>query len=134
MFLIGSATTRQKGLPMKSIQFMKATVVILVLSGLGSVMAQDQRQTQEQNMLQQRDEIPGFDYMTQRERETFMERMRLAQTEQERERIRQEHREQMELRMRAIINTREGMGGVGSGSGLSGESPKILKKKSGARR
>lgn len=123
---------------MKLSTFTKATVLTLALSGLGPAMAQDQLRTQDQDMLQLRDQIPGYDYMTQRERETFMERMRLAKTDQERERIRQEHREQMDMRTRSINYTREGGASVGPGagpaSGMNGRPPILLPKKGGARR
>jgi hypothetical protein len=90
---------------------LRMAVATLALTGLGSVMAQDQQRAQDRDQimdrLQDRDGFPGAQLMTQQERNTYMERMRAAQTEQERERVRAEFREKMALRERAL-NWRDG--------------------------
>jgi hypothetical protein len=91
-------------------------------------------------MVQSREQIYSYDYMTQRERDTYMERMRLAQTDQERERIRLQHREQMDLRLRSMQQNKNaipGNGMQGSPSGMGGHQggqPMLMPKRQGAGR
>jgi hypothetical protein len=119
---------------MKHSRLAKATLLSLALTGVGSTLAQDQLRSQD--MLQLREQIYANDYMTQRERDAYLERMRLARTEQERERIRQQHREQMDQRMRGIQQHRDGMPGKGmqGGPGRMGGQPILLPNRQGVGR
>ncbi|WP_291009256.1 hypothetical protein [Hydrogenophaga sp.] len=129
---------------MKHSNFAKATLLTLALTGLGSALAQDQLRTQEQlqtqDMRQLRDKIYAHDYMTQRERDAYLERIRLARTEQEREQVRLQHREQMDLRLRNMQQNKNAMpgtgmqGGSGGMGGHQGGQPMLMPKRQGSGR
>jgi hypothetical protein len=95
---------------MKRKFFTRLALTALVVGGLGQAVAQDRDRIAEQaadtlrmrDQLQERDRFPGAALLTDQERNTYMERLRLARTEQERERIREEFREKMALRERAL--------------------------------
>lgn len=108
--------------------FIKTALVALAVGGLGIASAQIPVANQ--------DRIRGYELMSDEERNAYLERLRLAKTEQERERIRQEHQDKMELRMRAINSTQGGTSGPGTGpaSGMQKKPQIILRKKSGSRR
>jgi hypothetical protein len=129
---------------MKQSTFAKATLLAMALAGLVPALAQDplrrQDQLHTQDMQQLRDQIYAHDFMTQRERDAYLERMRLARTEQERERIRQQHREQMDVRLQAMQQHMNGMpgagrhGGPGRTGGHEAGQPMPLPKRSGSGR
>lgn len=114
---------------MKRQTTIKALVASLALTGLGLASAQDQLRTQiqdplrTQDQLQDRDRIYRDDLLSEQERNAYIERLRLARTEQERERIRLEHREKMDMRLRAMNQVQNpapagsGMGHPGKGQG-----------------
>ncbi len=99
---------------MKKRSVINAVVLTLALGGVGMASAQDQLKTQDKDQLktqdkdllktQDRDQLRDQDrlyadeLMTDQERATLRERLRLARTEQERARIREEHRLQMDAR------------------------------------
>ena len=99
---------------MKKQSVINALVLTLALGGVGMASAQDRLKTQDKDQLktqdkdllktQDRDQLRDQDrlyadeLMTDQERTTLRERLRLAKTEQERARIREEHRLQMDAR------------------------------------
>jgi hypothetical protein len=97
----------------------RMAVATLALTGLGAAVAQDTLRTQDRDQimdqLRDRDGLPGAQLMTQQERSAYMERLRLAKTEQERERIRNEFQSKVELRERAL-NWRDGKSPDASGA------------------
>jgi hypothetical protein len=60
----------------------------------------DQLQVQQQVRSQDREQIYGYDLMTEQERQEHREKMRSMQTEQEREAYRAQHHEEMQRRAR----------------------------------
>lgn len=121
---------------MKNRTSIKTAVAALALSALGTVLAQDMNrnlteeqlrtQQQMQLQLQEHNRIYGHELMSQEERNVYMERLRLASSEQERERIRNEHRERMDLRKRALNGVGNRGAGAGAGGGMGGKSPVII--------
>lgn len=126
---------------MKKQTLIKTLVLALSLSGVGMVSAQDQMKTQDKDQLktqdkdklktQDKDQLRDQDrlyadeLMTDQERTTLRERLRLAKTEQERTRIREEHRVQMDTRAKergVVIKNPAGAAQAGSsnGSGAGG--------------
>ena len=87
---------------------------------------QDKDKLQDQDRLQDRDQIYLGTLMTPEERAAYLERLRLAKTEQERVAIRAEHRIQMEAVARekglALPASGNGNGAANSSSGSSGSS------------
>jgi hypothetical protein len=127
--------------PMKKSIHREVLIASLALTGLGLAQAQSTPpaqntvQTQLQEQLQSRDTIYHGELLSEQERNAYLERLRLAKTEQEREQIRQEHREKMDLRLRALKQNREATPvapGAGQGQG-QGSGVIILPKPGGAR-
>ena len=85
---------------------------------------QDKDKLQDQDRLQDRDQIYLGTLMTPEERAAYLERLRLAKTEQERVAIRAEHRIQMEAvaREKGVALPASGNGAGKSSSGSSGSS------------
>ena len=85
---------------------------------------QDKDKLQDQDRLQDRDQIYLGTLMTPEERAAYLERLRLAKTEQERVAIRAEHRIQMEAvaREKGVALPASGNGAGNSSSGSSGSS------------
>jgi len=117
----------------------KALIASLALTGLGLVQAQtappvqNAVQTQLQEQIQSRESIYHGELMSEQERNAYLERLRLAKTEQEREQIRLEHREKMDLRLRALNQNRNATPAApGTGKGQGAGVP-ILPKPGGAR-
>lgn len=110
---------------MKRHTFIKTALAMLAVSGLGIAAAQ--------TAVADQDRIRGYELMGDAERNTYLERLRQAQTEQERERIRQEHRDKMALRMRALNSTQGAGTGAGPGARPEQQSPLVRRKKSSAR-
>ena len=93
---------------------------------------QDQLQDRDKDVVRDQDQMRDRDrdqiylgtLMTSEERSAYMERLRLAKTEQERARIREQHRIEMDARAkeRGISRPSEGQGSSGnsSNSGTSG--------------
>lgn len=123
---------------MKKLVLIKACAAILALCGMGQAGATDQLKTQDRLHMEDkdvardqdqmrdrdRDQIYLGTLMTPEERSAYMERLRLAKTEQERARIREQHRIEMDARAkeRGISRPSEGQGpsGNSSNSGTSG--------------
>ncbi|WP_439113413.1 hypothetical protein [Hydrogenophaga sp.] len=121
---------------MKHRTSIKTILTLLTVSALGTVLAQDMNRTrteeslraqqQLQLQLQEQNQIYGYEFMSQAERNTYMERLRQANTEEERNRIRNEHRERMDLRKRALNGVGNLGAGGGTGPGMGGKSPVII--------
>lgn len=126
---------------MKASTLAKAAFLSLTLTGLGPVMAQDQLRTQDQLMTQDqlrlRDQIYAYDYMTQRERDAYLQRQRQATSDQERERLRLQHQERMDQRIQAMNRTMRGDAGSAAPNRAGGMGPRppiiIPKGKAGGR-
>ena len=85
----------------------KTVIACLALVGCGLGHAQtgptpSTVQTQSLEQLKNRENIYHGELLSEQERNAYLERLRLAKTEQEREQIRLEHREKMDLRLRAL--------------------------------
>jgi thermostable 8-oxoguanine DNA glycosylase len=127
---------------MKTHTLLKTLTLCVALTGLSATMAQeasktqdqDQLKTQNKDPLREQDRIYRDDLMTAQERSAYLERLRLAKTEQERERIRQEHREKMDLRLRALNQHKAAPSGSGMGKNMGGNGPIILPKQGGGGR
>ncbi len=124
-----------KDMSMKKFLLIKACAASLALCGMGLAGATDQLKTQDrlhmedkdvardQDQLRDRDrdQIYLGTLMTPEERSAYMERLRLAKTEQERARIREQHRTEMDARAkeRGISSPSEGQGSSDSSSSSS---------------
>lgn len=125
--------------PMKRSIRYKVLIASLALSAVGlsqaqsTPPAQNTVQTQLQEQVQSRETLYHGELMSEQERNAYLERLRLAKTEQEREQIRLEHREKMDLRLRALNQNRNATPAApGAGKGQGAGVP-ILPKPGGAR-
>lgn len=116
---------------MKKQTLIKTLVLALSLSGVGMVSAQDQMKTQDKDQLKTQDKdklrdqdrLYADELMTDQERTTLRERLRLAKTEQERARIREEHRVLMDARAKERgVTIKKEPAKAGSSNGSSGGS------------
>lgn len=114
---------------------MKTFMAIMVAGALllppSPLLAADQERSQTQT--REQEPIFGSDLMSEKERNEYRERLRVAKTEQERERIRNEHHEKMLVRAKekgvklpdeppAVKGGGAGAGG-GRGPGAGGMGP-----------
>lgn len=122
----------------------KTLIACLALGGWGlshaqtppapqPVQTQSTVQTQSQEQLKNRETLYHGELLSEQERNAYMERMRLAKTEQEREQIRLEHREKMDLRLRALNQNKATPSGSGMGKNQGGHAPIILPKQGAGR-
>jgi hypothetical protein len=93
-----------------------------------------QTQTADQLQTQAREQIYRGELLSEQERNAYMERMRLAKTEQEREQIRQEHREKMDARQRNTHQNKPSPQGSGMGKNQGSNGPILLPKQGGGGR
>lgn len=113
---------------------MHKTLTAALLMAAAATLAQAQTTTQTttqlqtQEMLQNREAIYHGELMSEQERRAYMERLRLAKTEQEREQIRLEHREKMDALQRNMHQKQPMPQGSGMGKNHGGNAPIILPK------
>lgn len=89
---------------------------------------QSSAQIQAQEQLQNRETIYRGELLSEQERNAYLERLRLAKTEQEREQIRQEHREKMDALQRNMHQKQPTPPGSGMGKNQGGPGTIILPK------
>lgn len=110
------------------------TTALLLVASLSLAQAQttapvqSSAQIQAQEQLQNREMIYRGELLSEQERNAYMERMRLAKTEQEREQIRAEHREKMDARQRNMHQNKPTPPGSGMGKNQGGQGTIILPK------